>query len=187
MIRKSKRPVRYPSGRTWRPIFRAAAQLDREYLLAADTETAPSIPWFAAIQGIKSKKDLAGLAPKGCFISAEAVERVVGQIGETQKATRELSGRIDIRFDRFRHGARHGFCSIRDTVRCRIAVETGRERLPEQRIDDLSGSRVKLAGLPELTQMVSLNFEQVGFHSCRAAQSPPQMANRSTSSRSTAD
>ena len=66
---------------------------------------APSIPWFAAIQDIKSKKDLAGLAPEGCFISAEAVERVVGQIGETQKATRELSGRIDIRFDRFRHGA----------------------------------------------------------------------------------
>ena len=35
---------------------------------------------------------LAGLAPKGCFISAEAVEREVGQIGETQKATRELVG-----------------------------------------------------------------------------------------------
>ena len=27
-----------------------------------------------------------------CFISAEAIERIVGQIGETQKATRELSG-----------------------------------------------------------------------------------------------
>jgi hypothetical protein len=53
---------------------------------------APSIPWFAAIQGIKSKKDLAGLAPKGSFISAEAVECVVGQIGESQKATRELGG-----------------------------------------------------------------------------------------------
>jgi hypothetical protein len=35
------------------------------------------------------------LAPKGCFIAAEAIERVVGQIGETQKATRELSGRMD--------------------------------------------------------------------------------------------
>jgi hypothetical protein len=42
-----------------------------------------------AIQDIKSKKDLAGLAPKGRFISTEAVKRVVGQIGETQKATRE--------------------------------------------------------------------------------------------------
>ena len=52
-------------------------------LAAAEAETAPSIPWFAAIQGIKRKQDLAGLAPKGCFISAEAVERVVGQIGET--------------------------------------------------------------------------------------------------------
>jgi hypothetical protein len=35
------------------------------------------------IQCIESKQDLADLAPKGCFISAEAVERVVGQIGET--------------------------------------------------------------------------------------------------------
>ena len=78
--------------------------------------------WFVAIQGVKRKQDLAGLAPKRCFISAEAIDRVVGRIGETQKATRELSGRIDIRFDGFRHGARHGFCSIRDTVRCRIAM-----------------------------------------------------------------
>ena len=52
-------------------------------LPAADTETAPSVLWFAAIQGIKRNQDLADLAPKGCFISAEAVERVVGQIGET--------------------------------------------------------------------------------------------------------
>jgi hypothetical protein len=59
--------------------------------------------WFAAI--IKRKQDLADLAPKGCFISAEAVERVVGQVGETQKATRELSGGIGGKFDRFRRGA----------------------------------------------------------------------------------
>ena len=58
-------------------------------------DTAPSFLWFAAIQGIERKQDLADLAPKGCFISAEAVEREVGQIGKTQKATRELSGRID--------------------------------------------------------------------------------------------
>jgi hypothetical protein len=29
--------------------------------------------------------DLTGLAPKGRFIAAEAVERDIGQIGETQK------------------------------------------------------------------------------------------------------
>jgi hypothetical protein len=31
--------------------------------------------WFAAIEGIESKQNLTGLAPKGCFVSAEAVER----------------------------------------------------------------------------------------------------------------
>ena len=39
-----------------------------------------------------------GLAPKGCFISAEAVESAVRQIGETQKAARELNGRDWRRF-----------------------------------------------------------------------------------------
>ncbi len=46
----------------------------------------------AAIQRFKSKQDLARLAPKTCFISAEAVERVVRQIGEQRKAARELGG-----------------------------------------------------------------------------------------------
>jgi hypothetical protein len=55
--------------------------VDREFLSAAYTEAAPSIPRFAPIQGIKSKKDLPGLAPKGCLISAEAVNRVIGHIG----------------------------------------------------------------------------------------------------------
>ena len=56
--------------------------------------------WFAAVQGIESKQDLADLAPKRCFVAAEAIEREVGQIGQTQKATREVSGAIDGRFDR---------------------------------------------------------------------------------------
>ena len=46
-------------------------------------ETALSVLWFAAIQRIERKQDLPDLAPKDCFISAEAVERVVGQIGKT--------------------------------------------------------------------------------------------------------
>ena len=33
----------------------------------------------------RCEQNLAGLAPKGCFISAEPVERVVRQIGETQR------------------------------------------------------------------------------------------------------
>src|SRR5580692_9535074 len=95
----------------------------RQSLPAAETETAASILWFAAIQGIKPKQDLADLAPKGRLISAEALERVVGQIRETQKATRELSGGIDAKFDRFRHGV---ICSVRYVSRSAIAVQTGR-------------------------------------------------------------
>ena len=36
-----------------------------QFLPAAEAEAAPSIPWFAAIQGIKRKQDLAGLGAKG--------------------------------------------------------------------------------------------------------------------------
>ena len=56
--------------------------------------------WFTAIQGVKRNQDLTGLAPKGCLIAAQAIEREVGQIGKTQKATRELNGRINGGFDR---------------------------------------------------------------------------------------
>jgi hypothetical protein len=48
--------------------------VDRQVLPAADMEAAPSILWFAAIQGVQCKRDLAGLAPEGCFIPAEAIE-----------------------------------------------------------------------------------------------------------------
>ena len=64
--------------------------------------TAPSFLGFAAIQGIERKQNLADLAPKGCFISAEAVERAIGQIGETQEAACELDGMRDVRLNRFR-------------------------------------------------------------------------------------
>ena len=65
------------------------ASVGRQVLPAMDTETAASFLWFAAIQCIESKQDLAGLAPKDCFIPAKPVERVAGQIGQTQKATCE--------------------------------------------------------------------------------------------------
>ena len=78
-----------------------------------DMDTAPSFLRFAAIQGIERKQGLANLAPEGRFISAEAVERVVGQIGEAQKATREFGGRIDGRVDRRRFRAKRGFVCLR--------------------------------------------------------------------------
>ena len=59
-----------------------------------------SFLWFAAIQGIKRKQDLTGLAPKGCLIAAQAIECKVGQIGQPQKATGELNGSIERRPDR---------------------------------------------------------------------------------------
>jgi len=107
--------------------------VDRQSLPAAETETAPSVLWFAAIQGIKRKQDLAHLAPKSLFILAEAVERVVRQAGETQKATHELSGR-DGGFDRFRHRAGHVFHFVRDAVRGRIAAETALVSPPEHEL-----------------------------------------------------
>ena len=99
------------------------ALVGRQVLPAADTERTTSVLRFAAIQGIKRKQDLADLAPKGRFISAEAIERVIGQVGEMQEAPRELSGGMDDRFDRFWRGARHGFRFVRDAVPCRIVVE----------------------------------------------------------------
>jgi|SRR5580704_2067529 hypothetical protein len=76
----------------------------------ADTEGAPSIRWFAAIQGIKRNQNLPSLTPQSSFISVEAVKRVVRQIGETQKARRKRNRRIDGGFDRF--GAELGSASV---------------------------------------------------------------------------
>jgi hypothetical protein len=64
-------------------------------LPAIDTETAPSFLWFATIQRIESKQDLAGLAPKDCFVPAKPIERVAGQIGQTQEATCEVGGGLN--------------------------------------------------------------------------------------------
>ena len=98
----------------------------------ADAETAPSFLRLAAVQGIKCKQYLANVAPKGCFTSTEAIERVV--IGETQKATRELSVGIDGRIDKCLSRARHGF---QNPLCGRAMLVPGRNpvSLPEHRID----------------------------------------------------
>ena len=59
-------------------------------------ETARSLLWFAAIQRIERIEGLAGLAPKGCFIAAEAVEDIIGQIAEPQETTCELNIRSNL-------------------------------------------------------------------------------------------
>jgi hypothetical protein len=53
-------------------------------LPAADTETAPSVLWSAAIKGIKRKQVLANLA----------IESLAGQIGETQKGNARAQRRF---------------------------------------------------------------------------------------------
>ena len=83
-----------------------------------DTGVAPSFLWFAAVQGVEGKQDLASLAPKDCLIAAEALEREVGQIGKTQKATRDLNGRMDSRSEKIWLEARGGFCCVCDGERC---------------------------------------------------------------------
>src|SRR5208282_531744 len=98
------------------------ASVGRQLLSATDAETAPSFLWFAAIQCIESKQNLAGLAPQGCFISAEAVQGEVGQISETQKATSEVGSRINGFRTRAGPGLRFG-C---DAVRCPIGIDIDR-------------------------------------------------------------
>jgi hypothetical protein len=85
---------------------------------------APSIPWFAVTQDIKCEQNLTGLAPKGCFISAEAVESAVRQIGETQKAARELNGGIGAGFVGSADGVRYIFSFVRPPGRCWTRIDT---------------------------------------------------------------
>ncbi len=81
-------------------------------------EVPPPVLRFAAIQSVKRKQDLADLSPKSCFVAAEAVEGVIGQIGKTEKASRELSvwTRSGPRFKRLRGGARPPFRLVRHAV-----------------------------------------------------------------------
>ena len=146
------------------------ASTGRRVLPAADPETAPSFLWFATIQCIESKQDLAGLTPKDCFIAAKPVERVAGQIGQPQKGTCEVSGGIN----EFRPRAGPGFRFVCDAVRCSIGVGIDRITRPEPCVDNFLRLRLCLAALPELTQTISLDFEQAGFHCPGAPQSPQQ-------------
>ena len=141
----------------------------RQFLSAANMKTAPSFAWLAAIQGIERKQDLARLAPKGRFISAKAIKGEVRQIGETQKATRELGGGTNNRSAGSRRGGGQGFIPAGNA-----ALEADPLGLFQQRIDNFLGGRTGLAGLLELVQLVRLDFEQAGFHRGGAAQPPQQ-------------
>jgi hypothetical protein len=109
------------------------------------------------------------LAPKDCFIPAEAIERVTGQIGQTQKATCKVDGGINALPPRAGQGLR----SICSAERCSIEIGIGRISAPEPCIDNFPRRLLGLAALSVLTQMVGLYFEQTGFH-CRGAPQSPQ-------------
>jgi len=105
------------------------------------------------------------------------VERVAGQIGQTQKATCEVGGVIN----GLRPRAGPGFRSVCDAVRCLIGVGVNRIRLPEPCVDNFLRLWLSLASLPELTQIGSLDFEQAGFRRFPAwsvANQPPVLGNK---------
>ncbi len=110
------------------------ALISRQVWPAAATETAPPLLWFATIQRVEGKQDLADLTPKNGFVAAEPIQSEVGQISETQKATREVGGGID----GFRLGARHGIRSSGNSVRGSIRVGIGWVSPREHRVDYLS-------------------------------------------------
>jgi hypothetical protein len=58
-----------------------------------ETKAASSLLRFAPIRRIERKQYATGLAPKGRFIAAEAIECEIGQIGQAQEAAGELDCR----------------------------------------------------------------------------------------------
>ena len=60
----------------------------------AEVEMATSVLRSLSAQCIERNHGLASLTPKDGFVSAKPVERIAWQIGETQKATREVGARI---------------------------------------------------------------------------------------------
>jgi hypothetical protein len=96
------------------------ALVDRQPWSVTETKMAPPVLGFAAVQCIERKQDLGDLAPEGCFIPAESVECIVGQIGETQKAMREFG----VGIDRFRPGIGQRFRSADVAMRLLIGIET---------------------------------------------------------------
>jgi hypothetical protein len=155
---------------TRRFLFPVVPSIGRQVLPATDTETAPSVLWLATIQCVESNQDLAGLTPKDCFIPTKPVERIHGQIGQTQKAMCEVGGGIKVLLP----GAGTGFRSVCDVVRCAIRGGIDRISPPRPCGDNFLRLCLSLAALPEPVQMASLDFEQAGFHSCGAPQSPQQ-------------
>jgi hypothetical protein len=61
--------------------------------------TAHSLLWFTPIQCIEREENPTGLTPKCGFVSAEAIESEIGEIGQTQKASGELDGFVSFHLE----------------------------------------------------------------------------------------
>jgi len=128
--------------------------------------TAPSLLWLAAIQYFKRVKDSAGLAPKSRFVTAEPIEREVGKVSETQKAT----GELDIWSAGFHPGVRYPFYISHGIVR--NCVRPDGIGPPEHFFNNVTRIGEELTVVPMVAQRFSLNFEQSTFHRSGTAQPP---------------
>jgi len=87
---------------------------------ARKPKTAHSLLWFAAIKYLERVKDSASLAPQGGFITAETIEREIGQVGQSQKAASELDiGSVDV-FPRVGYRFHITYSTVRNCVRALI-------------------------------------------------------------------
>jgi len=100
---------------------------------AEEIKTAPSLLRFAAIQDIESKQSLTYLAPQSRFVTAQPVEGEVGQVGQTQEATRKLGSRVGGCCADFDRRTRQGLRSVGDRLTRSSPFETLSRS--EQRMD----------------------------------------------------
>ena len=107
---------------------------------------------FSSIKHFQRIKDSAGLAPKIGFITAQPIERKIGQIGQPQEA----AGELDIASNGSGPKLGRRVNSISDVLkRCSLACGAS----PEQRMDNPMRIRQQLAALLAFTQMFGLNLK----------------------------
>ena len=132
------------------------------------------------------------LAPQGCFIAADAVECVVGQISKTQEATCKINAMVDQGSTELRSRAEHLF-RIGHALRCQIAIDIDGISAPVRgkgdwptslatpiaiRKDTFSGCRLNLAAPPHFSHVVGLYFGQVGLYGRGTVQPQQQTGTR---------
>ena len=80
------------------------------WTIIIDNEMASFLLWFAAIQGIERKQDLAGLAPKLLYNGSDGRARSWAIRARCKKQRASSTCTIDSESDRVPFGTRNGFC-----------------------------------------------------------------------------